>query len=119
MQKRHAMSLTLVAVVHFGCGGEPSGTPVEAAGFGARWPLTVARGAVWCDRGAAIFTDPEGRPFALNGVALQRGVPDIDTIQRLDAALNAEIQRQAPDGPPARVRISTAPLLEIALRQCP
>ena len=77
---------------------------VSATTLGAVWPLTVPHGHVRCDALAAIFTDPSGREWALNGIALGRGYPRIDPIWR-DSQLH--------DG-----KINIGPLIDAALARC-
>jgi hypothetical protein len=76
----------LVLLLVTACGGtddEPDGTPISRDDVGESWPLVVDEGVLGCDGsggvGAATFTTG-GTTYALNGIALDRGIPDIDPI---------------------------------------
>ena len=63
-----------------GCAAGPG--YVKAEDFGDAWPFTVDEGELICtvvDRGsiprpAVVFVAPDGTPYALNGVAISRGM---------------------------------------------
>lgn len=79
--------------------------------YGKRWPLTVPQGIVACrDKpGTSVqnltFFDPNGKEWALNGIASGSGYPKIDPIWRDD-----------PDIPGAKVDIG--PLIDRAAGVC-
>jgi hypothetical protein len=74
----------------------------EAQGF--RWPLTVDEGTVRCEAFAISFVAPNGREYALNGVASSR-YPRIDPIWAAD-----------PDFP--GLKISIGPLIDAGQPLC-
>lgn len=53
---------------------------VTSGEFGSEWPLSVDQGTITCETGAWVFTTPDGRRFAMNGVAIERGLTEIDEI---------------------------------------
>lgn len=74
--------------------------------FKDEWPLTVEMGRVSCLGGDAyLFTEPGGKVYGLNGVALQNGYPRIDPIWRDNPKLNG-------------AKMSLSPLFEVAEKQC-
>lgn len=46
---------------------------VSADQYGDQWPFAeITSGTVTCDSVAALFTDPEGNVYALNGIAQEK-----------------------------------------------
>ncbi|WP_419939277.1 DUF2511 domain-containing protein [Candidatus Palauibacter sp.] len=59
----------------------PEGTrqrQVTQKEFGDAWPLIVESGVLRCEGDAVTFT--AGQTYALNGVAMSRGLPEIEPI---------------------------------------
>ena len=61
----------------------PRGVRVSEAQYGDGWPFTVPSGTVLCERQAAIFQH-DGREYALNTIASQRGYQGPEPILRPD-----------------------------------
>ena len=88
--------VTLLALS--GCGGSsgesrtvplppPHGDEQEVrrANLNYAWPFRVDHGTIACHsvRGKPLllFTDPDGRSYALNGVAEEHGYPEVDPVR--------------------------------------
>jgi hypothetical protein len=85
---------------------------LSRADFGKQWPLTVEAGVVSCERysdgvGSVIFMDPEGKRYAVNGLATAhyKYLPEIDEIWAPD-----------PTNPGAKIDIS--PVIDRGLELC-
>jgi len=92
--------------------GPPTSAHVTKAQYGARWPFVhVKAGTVRCvlspaGIGEVTFTADGGPTWALNGTALDHGVPDIPKREwRKDPAIPG-------------ARIDVAPLREPVARAC-
>jgi hypothetical protein len=90
--------------------GEPGF--LSRADFVKRWPLTVEAGVVSCERysdgvGSVIFMDPEGKRYAVNGLATAhyKYLPEIDEIW-------------APDPTNPGTKINISPVIERGLELC-
>jgi hypothetical protein len=77
---------------------------VTAAEYGDEWPLTVDSGVLQCQGNAASIRTPRG-VYALNGFALQEGLPRLDPIWRDDPSVPG-------------VKVSIGDLLDMALALC-
>jgi len=90
--------------------GPPTSAHVTRAQYGARWPFVhVKAGTVRCipgPVGQVTFTTDDGRTWALNGTALDHGVPDIPKRE----------WRKDPAIPGARIDI--APLRDPVAKAC-
>lgn len=79
--------------------------------FGKKWPLTVPQGIVACrdksGTGVQILTffDPDGKEWALNGIASSSGYPKIDPIWR-------------DDGSGLGLKVDIGPLIDRASKVC-
>lgn len=101
-----AVAVSLLAAC--GTGGE--GTPVSREAFegqGMTWPLTLDEGSVSCEPGnRALFTDPQGATYALNGLSNGDGRwLDIEPIW-------------APDPEVDGLKVGIGDLIEEALKLC-
>ena len=56
---------------------------ITRADFGDEWPFTVDSGQLRCAASAVTFTTDDGRTYGVNGMALQRGFPEIHPIWSL------------------------------------
>ena len=110
--KRLLIGLVMLAAT--GC--TPRMEVSEEAWTGGPWPLTVDRGELSCERGAAVFfTSPDGRIWPLTGLARTvaqqnrsngKGSYQLDnrSIHRVDAEMMAALRAAgAESGPPIRV----------------
>lgn len=77
---------------------------VTSADLGDAWPLTVDHGTIRRRGDAVTFVAPDGTEYALNGVAISAGFPEIEPIWQL--------AEHATDDLPARVNIK--PLRDLA-----
>jgi hypothetical protein len=115
---KRALALALMLMVA-ACDGGSSGLRVTASEYGEDWPYTVDSGTLECDRDAATFTDPSGTKWALNGVAMSRGVKSMDdSIWLADEETMAQLREAFPDETPATIRMSEGDLLTRALALC-
>lgn len=84
---------------------------VSKAEFGGKWPLTVSHGTLDCDGsngvGDVTFTDPQGFRYAVNGLALQEGLPEITPIWRFQPGM-AKYE----------LRVDMGPLIDRGLALC-
>jgi hypothetical protein len=82
---------------------------ISQSDLGKRWPLTVDSGTLHCQGkeavGVATFKDPQGKVWALNGFALQEGLPRINPIWHKDSTVSG-------------LRMDIGPLIDRALRLC-
>lgn len=77
-----AIALAAVAVARRG-----DGVPVSRVSFaagGLSWPLNVESGRLGCRGKAVWFKAPDGRSYAVNGMAAGRGYERIDPILAVD-----------------------------------
>lgn len=85
---------------------------VHRADFGEKWPLVVDEGTVTCRAPkAAIFRAPDGKEYALNGIAGNLGYASLRPIQ----ATNAVLSRVAK----TTIYQDATPLIDRALTVCP
>ena len=60
---------------------------ISQAAFGDRWPLTVSKGTLMCDRSRrpriAVVFEADGKWYAVNGTAKDAGYPPIDPIWKI------------------------------------
>lgn len=74
--------IVLVALVA-ACSASPSANEreVKAEDYGDRWPLTVEHGTLRCEPvERVVFTDPDGKDWAVNGAASSHGYDEIEPI---------------------------------------
>lgn len=92
---------------------------VERKDYGKEWPLTVSYGEINCLAMVATFTAPDGKQYALNGVANMRGYPGIEPIWMKNVELIEYFKKAGSPYPPdSEPRISITPLLNDALDLC-
>ena len=58
------------------------GVIVRQSDYGKDWPFSVEWGRLYNDNGAAVFEIENGKQYALNGVATQRGFASINSVWR-------------------------------------
>lgn len=92
----------------------PSPTPVgfvEAAAFGDEWPFTFDRGILVCDEvdngPAARIRAPDNVEYALNGVAITFGFPEL--------TMESEVWL---DDPSTGAKVSVSEIIALALELC-
>ena len=92
---------------------------VKKSAFGKRWPFKVDSGTLKCEENAATFTEPRGRVWALNGVAMHLGLPELDdTIWRDDKEIIAAFRKSFPGEKPPTVKVSVGEMIDLALGLC-
>lgn len=77
-----AIALAAAAIARAG-----DGVAVSRADFverGLSWPLTVDAGRLGCRARAVWFKAPDGREYAVNGMAASKGYDRIDPILAVD-----------------------------------
>jgi hypothetical protein len=111
---RRALVALCSCIFLAGCGSSESSSNLsgksievtEASWHNGTWPLTVDRGILGCTKppypGEVTF-NVEGKPYGLNGTALDQGLPEINPIWRHE-------------GPELRVDIG--PMIERSLKLC-
>ncbi len=81
-----------------------SGVTVTKQELGDKWPLTVDSAKLECRNSAAI-AHVNGKTYALNGFAEQKGYPDIRPVRRDDPKFKG-------------LKVSIGPLIKRALELC-
>lgn len=79
-----AIALAALAIAR---AGDRDGVAVSRADFvgrGLSWPLTVDAGRLGCRARAVWFKAPDGREYAVNGAASNKGGADLDLILSVD-----------------------------------
>lgn len=73
----------LASIGAFACGsGAPASITVTAAEYGERWPLIANEATLYCEAPSALIIQVEGARYALNGKALDKGVPRAEPIKK-------------------------------------
>lgn len=121
--KRTLLALASVSALAFGVAGcssasdsgssddasaDPSSRMVSAADLSGSWPLTVGSGTLRCDGSGGtgeVTFEGDGKVYAVNGLAKQSGLPEIDAIWKDD-----------PDAPGLKLDIGE--LLQAGLDLC-
>jgi len=84
---QHLGVILVAGILTVSCAPQDTETqvPMEAqisrADFGDEWPLTVDEGELRCEPPSrVVFTDPDGKEWGVNGMAVTHGYPEIDSI---------------------------------------
>lgn len=73
----------LATIGVFACGSNvPASITVTAAEYGDRWPLIADEAKLLCEAPSALIIEVEGARYALNGKALDKGVPRAEPIKK-------------------------------------
>jgi hypothetical protein len=83
------------------------------------WLFTVASGTLGCDRDAATFTHPTGQVWVLNGLAISRGIRELDdTIWFDNEEMLAELREAFPDEDRGTIKLSIHDMTSGTLSLC-
>ena len=107
-----------LALLLAGCTGEEISRR-EFEEQGKTWPLTVGSGTLTCNGSGVFFEDPDGRVYAVNGIARKDrpGVPHLDEITAVDEG-TLRILRAAGNRNPFEPRLPIGEILAIGLELC-
>ena len=96
--------IVVISIISGTTSEDTSQRTVTKEQYGDKWPLIVNSGLLKCDRGAIVFIH-NGIKYAVNGIAMGRGYPDIEPIWK--------------DHPSGYIpKISIRPLINDGLKLC-